>query len=95
MVNGRWRNNPSPFFNVGCSSPYRWRTWIRGNLPWFLINFGIAEKGKDCQLVNGEHHWYNVDDQSSGCITAESSGSADSGKAHSDGIRHSHGWRCL
>jgi hypothetical protein len=22
--------------------PYRWRTWLRGRLPWFLINLGVA-----------------------------------------------------
>ena len=30
--------------------PYRWRTWIRGHLPWFLINLGVAAKAKACDL---------------------------------------------
>ena len=24
--------------------PYRWRTWIRVHLPWFLIDLGVAAK---------------------------------------------------
>ena len=51
--------------------PYRWRTWIRAHLPWFLIDFGIARKGHDCEAVGGWHHWYNVDDGSSGCYHCE------------------------
>ena len=51
--------------------PYRWRTWIRTHLPWFLIDFGIARKGHDCEAVGGWHHWYNVDDSSSGCYHCE------------------------
>jgi len=47
--------------------PYRWRTWIRGYLPWLLIDAGIARKGADCQRVGGLHHWYNVDNEQSGC----------------------------
>jgi hypothetical protein len=51
--------------------PYRWRTWIRSHLSWFLIDFGIARKGHDCEAVGGWHHWYNVDDSSSGCYHCE------------------------
>ena len=51
--------------------PYRWRTWIRVHLPWFLINLGVAAKGRDCELVGAEHHWYNRDDASSGCYHCE------------------------
>jgi hypothetical protein len=47
--------------------PYRWRTWIRAHLPWLLIDLGIAAKGHDCEAVGGWHHWYNIDDSSSGC----------------------------
>jgi hypothetical protein len=37
---------------------FRWRTKIRGNLPWFLVNRGVADKGTtDC----GDHEWYNAD----------------------------------
>ncbi|WP_371501896.1 hypothetical protein OG871_33280 [Kitasatospora sp. NBC_00374] len=37
---------------------YRWRTWVRRQLPWFLIDLGFAGKGtRDC----GDHHWYNSD----------------------------------
>jgi hypothetical protein len=48
-------------------SPYRWRTALRRHLPWFLIDLGIARKGRDCEAVGDEHEWYNVDDVSSGC----------------------------
>ena len=51
--------------------PYRWRTWIRAHLPWFLIDLGIARKGHDCEAVGGWHHRYNVDDSSSGCYHCE------------------------
>jgi hypothetical protein len=51
--------------------PYRWRTWIRTHLPWFLIDLGIARKGHDCEAVSGWHHWYNIDDTSSGCYHCE------------------------
>jgi len=47
--------------------PYAWRTWLRGRMPWFLINLGIAGKGKDCEKVGARHHWYNADHKSSGC----------------------------
>lgn len=47
--------------------PYRWRTWIRAHLPWFLINLGIANKAEDCERVDAQHWWYNIDGQSSGC----------------------------
>jgi hypothetical protein len=37
---------------------YRWRTRLRRHLPWFLIDLGLANKGKrDC----GDHDWYNAD----------------------------------
>lgn len=48
-------------------SPYRWRTAIRQRLPWFLIDLGIACKGKDCEAAGGSHAWYNIDDERSGC----------------------------
>jgi hypothetical protein len=51
--------------------PYRWRTWIRTHLPWFLIDLGMARKGRDCEVVGGWHHWYNVDNSSSGCYHCE------------------------
>ncbi|GAB4161534.1 MAG: hypothetical protein Tsb0033_19150 [Winogradskyella sp.] len=47
--------------------PYRFRFWLRARLPWFLIDFGVADKGKDCELVNAEHSWYNIDNKTSGC----------------------------
>ena len=40
--------------------PYAWRTSLRKRLPWFLINLGIAAKGKDCERVGAEHHWYQT-----------------------------------
>lgn len=47
--------------------PYRFRTWIRSYLPWWVINLGLANKSDDCQRVGGEHWWYNLDDENSGC----------------------------
>ena len=41
-----------------CRGRFRWRTRIRRSLPWFLVNRGLAGKGKtDC----GDHEWYNAD----------------------------------
>ena len=51
--------------------PYAWRTWLRKRLPWFLINMGLAAKGKDCEAVGAEHQWYNRDNVSSGCYYCE------------------------
>lgn len=47
--------------------PYERRLWWRIRLPWFLINIGIADKGKDCEEVNAQHKWYTIDNISSGC----------------------------
>ncbi len=47
--------------------PYRWRTWIRQYLPWFLIDLGLADKGDDCESVGAAHSWYNIDNETSGC----------------------------
>ena len=51
--------------------PYRLRTKIRGYLPWFLIDLGLASKGQNCKLKNGEHEWYNIDGETSGCYHCE------------------------
>jgi hypothetical protein len=47
--------------------PFAWRTRLRERLPWFLINFGLADKGDDCERVGASHHWYSIDGQQSGC----------------------------
>jgi hypothetical protein len=48
-------------------SPYRWRTALRRRLPWFLIDLGVAPKGRDCEKAGGRHEWYNHDDVDSAC----------------------------
>ena len=48
-------------------SPYRWRTALRRHLPWFLIDWGVAAKGADCERQGGSHEWYNRDGIHSGC----------------------------
>jgi hypothetical protein len=35
------------------------------------ITLGIARKGRDCEAVGGWHHWFNIDDKSSGCYHCE------------------------
>ena len=43
---------------------YRWRTETRKHLPWFILNLGVAAKGKqDC----GAHEWYNRDNVVANC----------------------------
>ena len=47
---------------------YRWRTRLRRHLPWFLVNRGIAGKGRgDC----GAHEWYNADGVIARCYHCE------------------------
>jgi len=53
------------------SGPYRKRTWIRSNPPWFLIDLGIAPKGQDCETAGGEHEWYNIENENSDCYHYE------------------------
>jgi hypothetical protein len=48
--------------------PYAWRTWIRGRLPYVLIDRGLfPDKGEDCEAVGARHAWYNQDDECSAC----------------------------
>lgn len=47
--------------------PFRIRTFLRSNLPWFVIDTGILDKGKDCVAAGGQHEWYNVDNEVSAC----------------------------
>jgi hypothetical protein len=43
---------------------YRIRTKVRGHLPWFLINLGVARKGlQDCR----EHDWYKSTEAEDRC----------------------------
>lgn len=47
--------------------PYGNKRWQRERLPWFIVNWGIAKKGEDCEKVNAKHQWYNIDNLNSGC----------------------------
>lgn len=47
--------------------PYELRLLIREKLPWFLIDMGIAAKGKNCKEVGVDHDWYNKGDNISAC----------------------------
>lgn len=47
--------------------PYELRMLIREKLPWFLINLGFANKGKDCKIKKAEHYWYNKGNNISAC----------------------------
>jgi hypothetical protein len=51
--------------------PYRFRTWLRGQLPYWLINLGVAAEGRDCEAVGASHRWYNRDGKTSGCYHCE------------------------
>ena len=53
------------------TNPYEWRRRWRRRLPWFLIDLGIAAKGKDCEAVGAKHLWYNRDNENSGCYYCE------------------------
>lgn len=52
-------------FPYDWKEPYRWRTNLRGILPWCLI--GLFGKGRDCEAAGGAHQWYNIDNETSGC----------------------------
>jgi len=47
--------------------PFRIRTFLRSNLPWFIINTGLFDKGDDCEKHRGHHEWYNQDNINSAC----------------------------
>lgn len=51
--------------------PYAWRGWLRGTLPYLLIDLGMAPKGKDCEAAGAWHRWYNKDGKTSGCYHCE------------------------
>jgi hypothetical protein len=54
-------NHPS----VEYQHPYRWRTNLRLLLHRPLC--WLVDKGIDCDIVGGAHHWYNQDDERSAC----------------------------
>jgi hypothetical protein len=37
----------------------------------FLIDLGVAAKGKDCEAAGGQHEWYNEDNKNSACYHCE------------------------
>lgn len=51
--------------------PYKLRKQLRAILPWFLIDLGVAAKGKDCGMVNANHSLYNIDGILNGCYYCE------------------------
>lgn len=52
---------------VDLKHPFGFRTWLRMQLPWWVIDLGVADKGDDCEARGARHLWYNHDDQRSGC----------------------------
>lgn len=55
--------HPSALDPVARHRPrYRWRTWMRGHVPWALV--ALFPKGqRDC----GQHEWRRRDDDTDGC----------------------------
>lgn len=52
--------------NVSKRPRYRWRTWLRGRLPWALVV--LFPKGdKDC----GDHEWFRFDEDTDRCYHCE------------------------
>jgi hypothetical protein len=51
--------------------PYRYRVWVRRHLPWWLINRGVANKGRDCEAVGGWHRWYKSTEEIDRCYHCE------------------------
>ncbi len=51
---------------MSCPGKYRFRTWLRGHLPYALL--GLAPKGRrDC----GDHEWHRADDSTDHCYHCE------------------------
>lgn len=48
--------------------PHALRTWIRGRIPWFLIDLGVASFGRDCETLSAQHNWSNIDGRNSRCM---------------------------
>jgi hypothetical protein len=45
---------------------YRWRTWVRGHVPWALVD--VFSKGlHDC----GQHEWHKYDEETDRCYHCE------------------------
>lgn len=44
---------------------YNWRTWFPANLPRRIC--WLFTKGRDCEGAGSQHHWYNIDGETSGC----------------------------
>lgn len=60
-----WRSSLREEFG---DHPHALRTWIRGRLPWFLIDMGVAGFGEDCGKLGAQHAWCNLDDEHSRCM---------------------------
>lgn len=52
--------------NVSRWPRYRWRTWIRGHVPWALVSL-FPRGSKDC----GEHEWFRVAADTDWCLHCE------------------------
>ena len=59
-------------YQMNKKHPYGNRLWWRKRLPWFLIDLGFANKGKDCESENAKHSWYRIDNNLSGCYYCNS-----------------------
>jgi hypothetical protein len=47
---------------------YRRRTRVRTHLPWWVLNLGVARKGRrDCR----DHDWYKASDAEDRCYHCE------------------------
>jgi hypothetical protein len=57
-----WRTN-----RWDAGHPYRYRVWVRRQLPWWLINLGVADKGRDCEAVGAWHRRYTSTEEIDGC----------------------------
>jgi hypothetical protein len=67
VMGGTCAPHPSVMDPVARRRPrYRWRTWMRGHVPWALVD--LFPKGlEDC----GQHEWHNYDDKVDRCYHCE------------------------
>ena len=52
--------------NMSKRPRYRWRTWLRGHLPWALVDL-FPKGAKDC----GDHEWFRLNDETDLCYHCE------------------------
>src|SRR2546425_9025092 len=62
--------------------PFRWRTWLRGRLPWPLINLGLPLRARIASESGGSTTGTTSTIELAAATTARSSARVNSGRGH-------------